>query len=1069
VQICPGCGEENPDKFRLCGFCGTPLAPELPPQEVRKTVTIVFSDLKGSTAMGEKLDSEAVREVMTRYFDEMRAALERHGGVVEKYIGDAIMAVFGLPRVHEDDAVRAVRAALEMRARLAELNEEIEQRWGVTIGNRTGVNTGEVVAGDPAAGQRLVTGDTVNTAARLEQAAPTNEVLVGEPTYRLVRHAVSVEPVEPLELKGKAERVPAYRLVSVEETDIVERDHGRPLVGRTRELEILRGELETAVRESSCRLATIVAQAGVGKSRLIEEFASQVEPEARILRGRCLSYGRGITFWPLVQIVGDAAGIREDDTPDQARAKVAAVAGSGADDIVARIASAIGLGEADFPLDEVFWATRKLLEIQAAEQPLVVIFEDIHWAEPAFLDLIENLAATASNVPLLLLCATRPDLLEHRASWSDESSVAVELTPLSDEESAQVVEHLLGAAPIADSVRSRIIQAADGNPLFVEQLLSMLIDDGLLRREGDSWVAAGDLQELAIPGTIQALLAARLDLLSSEERAVIEPAAVIGLAFAQRAVEELAPEAVRADVGAHLGTMTDKQLVRADRTEAELDHRFEHILIRDAAYQGVLKRARATLHERFADWAEAMNRDRDRQTEFDEILGYHLEQAYHYFSELGPLDDHGIELGRRAAAKLAPAGRRAFARGDMAAAANLLRRARELLPERDPTRLELLPDLAEVMTEIGEFAWGVVFVDEARAAAQELGDPRLEAHATLGRLLIGRFEDDAAWGEEVVAETGRVIELLEPTDDHVGLAKAYRLLCLAHGTASRFADFRAAGELDLHHSSLAGDRRGQTRAVTARAIAASYGPEPVPSAIATCEEALTRAAGNRRSEAIVMSYLAELEALRGSFDRARELCRNARSLLEDAGAGVQASAISGRIGPIELLAGDAAAAEAELRSGYESLTGIGEVYFASTIAASLSEALFVQGRHDEADAFSRKAEELAPEDDVWTQAAWRSVRAKVLADRGQSREAIELAEQAVELLRATDAPVWRADGLCDSAYVLEDAGRIDDARVALEEALALYEQKEAPVPAERTRARLTRVAAPVSAGVRASS
>jgi class 3 adenylate cyclase/tetratricopeptide (TPR) repeat protein len=1070
VQICPGCGEENPDKFRLCGFCGTALAPELPPQEVRKTVTIVFSDLKGSTAMGEKLDSEAVREVMSRYFDEMRAALERHGGVVEKYIGDAIMAVFGLPRVHEDDAVRAVRAALEMRARLAELNEEIEQRWGVTIGNRTGVNTGEVVAGDPTTGQRLVTGDTVNTAARLEQAAPTNEVLLGDPTYRLVRHAVTVEPVEPLELKGKAERVPAYRLLSVEETDIVERDHGRPLVGRAGELQVLTGELATAVRESSCRLATIYAQAGVGKSRLIEEFASQVEPETRILRGRCLSYGRGITFWPLVQIVGDAAGIREDDTPEQARAKLAEVTGPGADDIVERIASAIGLGEADFALDEVFWATRKLLEIQAAQQPLVVVFEDIHWAEPAFLDLIEHIAATSSNVPLLLLCATRPDLLEHRAGWSEQSGLALELAPLSDEESAQVVEHLLGAAAMAEAVRSRIIEAADGNPLFVEQLLSMLIDDGLLRREGDRWISAGDLQELAIPGTIQALLAARLDLLSAEERAVIEPAAVIGLAFATRAVEELAPDAVRSTVDVHLGTMTDKQLVRPNPTELELDYRFEHILIRDAAYQGVLKRARATLHERFADWAEAVNRDRDRQTEFDEILGYHLEQAYHYFLELGPLDDHGIELGRRAAAKLAPAGRRAFARGDMAAAANLLRRARELLPERDQSRLELLPDLAEVMTEIGEFAWGIVFLDEASAAADELGDARLGAHATLGRLLIGRFEDDAAWGDQVIAATGPAIELLEPTNDHVGLAKAYRLLCLAYGTASRFADFRSAGELDLHHSRLAGDRRGQTRAVTARAIAASYGPEPVPSAIAMCEEALTLAAGNRRSEAIVMSYLAELEALRGSFDRARDLCRSARSLLEDAGAGVQANAISGRIGPVELLAGDAATAEAELRTGYESLSQIGEVYFASTIAAFLSQALFVQGRHDEAEEFSRKAEELAPEDDVWTQAAWRSLRAKVLVDSGRSQEAAELAERAVELLRTTDAPVWRADALCDSAYVLEASGRIDEARVALEEALALYEQKEAPVPAERTRAWLNRIAAPASAaGLRASS
>src|SRR5437667_9271074 len=268
--ICPGCGEENPDRFRLCGFCGTPLAPALPPQEVRKTVTIVFSDLKGSTAMGEKLDSEAVREVMSRYFDEMRAALERHGGTVEKYIGDAIMAVFGLPRLHEDDALRAVRAAAEMRDKLAALNEELDQRWGVTVGNRTGVNTGEVVAGDPSTGQRLVTGDTVNTAARLEQAAPECEVLLGETTYRLVRHAVEVEHVEPLELKGKAERVPAYRLLSVQRAETVERHLDRPLVGRAPELAVLVDELSATARDRSCRLVTLVAEAGTGKSRLIE-------------------------------------------------------------------------------------------------------------------------------------------------------------------------------------------------------------------------------------------------------------------------------------------------------------------------------------------------------------------------------------------------------------------------------------------------------------------------------------------------------------------------------------------------------------------------------------------------------------------------------------------------------------------------------------------------------------------------------------------------------------------------------------------------------------------------------
>jgi class 3 adenylate cyclase/tetratricopeptide (TPR) repeat protein len=1059
VQICPSCGEENPAKFRLCGFCGTPLAPELPPQEVRKTVTIVFSDLKGSTAMGEKLDSEAVREVMSRYFDEMKAALERHGGTVEKYIGDAIMAVFGLPRVHEDDALRAVRAAAEMREHLAALNVELEERWGVTVGNRTGVNTGEVVAGDPTTGQRLVTGDTVNTAARLEQAAPTSEVLLGDTTYRLVRHAVEVEEVEPLELKGKAERVPAYRLVEVHEAESVERRRDSPLVGRERELGLLSDELAAATRDRGSRRVTIVAQAGVGKSRLIDEFGrSAAASEARMLRGRCLPYGRGITFWPLVEIVRDAATIEDEDSPETARAKLREAAGPETDDVAARVASAVGLGGEDFSLDEIFWGTRKFFEHLASQQPLVVLFEDIHWAESAFLDLIEYVLKNASDVPLLLVCATRPDLFEHRADWADRGAM-IELEPLTEEQSALVVQHLLGDAPIPDDARARIVSAAEGNPLFVEQLLSMLIDDGLLEREGDAWVPAGDLSELSIPGTIQALLAARLDLLSPEERAVIEPASVIGQIFEQPAVEELAPEPVRPAVPEYLGSMTQKQLVRPVQADGEHEYRFHHILVRDAAYQGILKRARATFHARFADWAERVNRERDRGTEFEEILGYHLEQAHQYLSELGPLDDHGLELGRRGAAKLGPAGRRAFARGDMAAAANLLRRAVNLLPERDRSRVELLPDLAEVMTEIGEFAWGEVFLEEAMEAAQATGDSTLEAHVTLGRLLIQRFGDDAAWGDQVVAVTGDVIKVLEGVEDYAGLAKAYRLLCLVHGTASQWAAFLAAGDRDLHYATLAGDRRAQMRAVTARAIAANYGPEPVEPAIAHCEEALELAAGNRRSEGLVMSYLAELEALHGNFDRARELCRASREILLDAGAEIQAHGTASRAGPVELLAGDPAGAVERLRLDYEALSELNEIYFASTLAALLAEALYVEGNYDEAETFTRKAEELAPEDDTWTQAAWRSIRAKLIAiGNGNGRdEAVDLARQGVELLQTTDAPVWRANALSDYATVLEAYGQTDEARACFEEALSLYESKAASVPAERARMRLNQI------------
>ncbi len=497
MAVCPSCGEENPDRFRLCGFCGTPLVVALPPQEVRKTVTVVFSDLKGSTTLGERLDSESLREVMTRYFEEMRGALEEHGGRVEKYIGDAVMAVFGMPRTREDDALRAVRAAAEMKRRLAVVNAELEARWGVTLANRTGVNTGEVVAGDPTADQRLVVGDTVNVAARLEQAATENEVLIGEPTYRLVRNSVQVEPVEPLELKGKAERVPAYRLLAVEEVGTVPRRQ-LPLVGREAELATLVAEFDAAVAAGSCRMVTIVAQAGVGKSRLVEEFFDQIAPTATTLRGRCLPYGRGITFWPLVEIVREAASIVDDDPPEVARGKIASLTDEPA--VLERVSAAVGLDDGDFPVPELFWGVRKLMESIASERPLALRFDDIHWAEATLLDLIAHLRTTIDGAPLLLLCATRPDLLERR-DWREVSDATVELAPLGDDDASRVIEHVLGTVAVPDAVRGRIVEAAEGNPLFVEQLVSMLVDEQLLVLDEDGWRATSDLSEgLALPG-----------------------------------------------------------------------------------------------------------------------------------------------------------------------------------------------------------------------------------------------------------------------------------------------------------------------------------------------------------------------------------------------------------------------------------------------------------------------------------------------------------------------------------------------------------------------------------------
>ncbi len=881
----------------------------------------------------------------------------------------------------------------------------------------------------------------MNTAARLEQAAPTNEVLLGDATYRLVRHAVEVEPVEPLELKGKAERVPAYRLLSVREAESVERRHDSPLVGRDREVAFLEAELQSATNDRACRLVTIVAQAGVGKSRLIEEVGHRADG-ARLVRGRCLPYGRGITFWPLVEIVRELAAIRDEDSPEQARVKLRELLGPDADDVVARVASAVGLEEAGFPLDELFWGTRKFFELVATERPLVVAFEDIHWAEQAFLDLIDHVATTSTGAPLLIMCATRPDLFEHRADWRHHHERVIELEPLSEEDSALVVGHLLGDSVLPADAQARIVAAAEGNPLFVEQLLSMLIDDGLLRKEEGRWVPTGDLSQLAIPGTIQALLTARLDLLSPQERAVIEPASVIGLLFEQAAVEELVPDPVRTEVDGHLGSMTQKQLLRPQPEHELGDFRFHHILVRDAAYQGILKRARAGLHERFADWAERINRDRNRQN---------LEQAHQYLSELGPLDEHGLELGRRASSHLASAGRRAFARGDMGAAANLLRRAVLLFPERAPERLALLPSLGEAMMETGEFAWAEVFLEEAVEGATAIADERLRADAVLTRLLARHHvaADLSAWRDEVEQTTVELIPRLLELDAHTELAKAWRMVAWVHAPVYRWQAAASAQQRALEHAGLAGDRRMEARMSSTYAQSLCAGPTPVPVAIAACNEMLARDVGHRQSEAIILNSLALLLGLDGEFERARSLCHQAQAMLEDLGASVLAASISLYLAQIELLAGSPEAAETTLRNAYKRLEAMGEVFFRTSVGAMLAQALYAQGFQDEAEVLALESQRLAAEGDIEVESICRSIRGKVLAQAGEFVEATRLAEEAVALIPGVEAPLMRTEALIDLAEVYAAAGDVRRAYAALEEARDLAEIKEMTVPLAR--------------------
>ncbi len=777
MQICPNCGEENPAKFRLCGFCGTPLAPAAPPQEVRKLVTILFCDLKGSTSLGESLDSESLRETMSRYFDAMSAAITRHGGTIEKFIGDAVMAVFGLPRVHEDDALRAVRAARGMQEALADLNEGLERSFGVTLANRIGVNTGEVVAGDSTTGQRLVTGDPVNTAARLEQAAGSCEVLMGELTYRLVREHVEVEPVEPLELKGKAERVPAFRLLAVHERPVA-KGSATPLVGRQHEADVVAAALRGAVETGTCGRLLITGDAGVGKSSLVEHVSAAASEQALVIRGRCLSYGDGITFWPLTEALRQAADIQDSDALAAARAKLAALLGEAHEEVFERLASAVGLSDRQYALPEVFWAVRKLVELLSARRPLVLVFEDLHWAEPALLDLLDHVATTAERARALLLCVARTDVFELRPGWAELDHLP--LMPLSAEASAEVIGNLLGEADIADDARARIVKAADGNPLFVEQLLSMMIDGGLLRLEDGVW-RTGELPEEWVPPTIHALVTARLDGLEREQRAVIDPASVIGVYFQREALEELVEDFVRAEIGGRLEELARKQFVQPESPEL---HRFHHVLIRESVYEGLLKRTRAALHERFVQWGDRVNGD--RATEFQEITGYHLEQAYRYLVQLAPADEHALELAAEGARRLGAAGRRAFVRGDMNAAKKLLLRATALLPATDPRRLELFPDLGEALLQLGDFAQAESLLEDAVATAEAAGEHTLAANARLVsqfvRLLAGNTD---GWTGEATRAAEQAIALCERENDDVGLARAWRVLAWISGTACR--------------------------------------------------------------------------------------------------------------------------------------------------------------------------------------------------------------------------------------------------------------------------------------------
>ena len=757
-------------------------------------MTVVFCDVTGSTAIGESTDPEALRALLAGYFERMRAFVEAHGGTVEKFIGDAVMAVFGVPVAHEDDALRACRAAAEMRDALPELG----------LAARIGVNTGDVVTGTA---ERLVTGDAVNVAARFEQAATPGTILIGEATYDLARGSVEVEPVEPLTLKGKSAPVAAFRLVSV--LAAPERSHGSRFVGRERELAAVVQAWARALGEARCELVTVVGEPGVGKSRLVVEALSSMQ--ARVVRGRCLPYGDGITYWPVVEVVKQIAAL----PTDPAAASV--------------LRSLLGESEQATSADEIAWAFRRLVEEQA---PLVVCLDDIQWGEETFLDLVEATALLLSvGAPILLLCMARPELLERRPAWPG----VMRLDPLTADEADRLISD-----DVSGELRERIARAAGGNPLFISEMLAM----------------ARERADVEVPPTLKALLTARLDQLDGPERRVLERGSVEGELFHRGAVQALAPE--EPQVTARLTGLVRRELVRPDRPQlaGEDAFRFRHLLVRDAAYDALPKSERAELHERFADWLD----EHADLVELDEIVGYHLEQAAAYRRELGrPADD----VAARAGDRLAAAGRRALWREDRRAARALLERALGLTR---PLRLDVLLEVVLGATMfIDDPRGAAAIVDAAAERAAAAGDATGEAFA---RAMAGyhRFNINECSDDDLEALLLAALPLLEEEGNHAALVYVWEVLGISVANArGLWADAAGASARALEHARLAGQRRTGLFWIE---LALALGPTPAGEALAQLDRLLPE-----RPAAYSLFTRALLLAMLDRFDEAVPLAR----------------------------------------------------------------------------------------------------------------------------------------------------------------------------------------------------
>jgi class 3 adenylate cyclase/tetratricopeptide (TPR) repeat protein len=978
----------------------------------RKLATVLFVDLVDSTALVSGTDPEVARRRVQEYFNRVQHCVVTHGGLVEKFAGDAVMAGFGIPQGHEDDAERAIRAALEIMDSVAELGLEA----------RIGIESGEVVV--DSTDSTFATGEAVNIAARFQQTAEPNAILIGPATQRLTLGCFELEDEGPIDARGIAQPVWAWRVISPMRTEATRR-FAAPLVGRDAELELLENTYARAVRDRRAHLFTIFGDAGVGKSRLAREFIDGLE-SATVLFGRALPYGQGVTYSALADMVKVAAGIADDDPLDTAVEKLRECCPDEAvADLLGLASGVLEAVQAERNQQEIAWAARAWAKKLAEPQPLVLVFEDIHWGEEPLLELIEHLGTWVRDAPLLLLCLARPELLDIRPGWGGGRvrATAIELEPLSETDSEALIEALLEGGELPEGARAALIEKTEGNPLFVEETLRMLSEADSSRID-------------RIPDTLQALIAARIDHLPPGEKSVLQRAAVIGRAFWAGAVEYLGD-----DGDGELEPLLDDLLLREfvlpetrSTISGEDAYRFKHVLIREVAYSGLSKTARARHHRRFAEWLGERARD-----ELLEVRAYHLDQASALLAELDGAPPE--ELAKEAADALARAGKRALAREANATARRLLHRSVEL----EPT-LRRRYEAARAAWRMHDFPVVSNEMEDVLLGAREEGNQELEARALTALAEVALLREADVTRAEQLAQKAVAV-----SEDDESRIDAFRILETAAWwrghlrEAETYAEEQLEGARRLERQDLESDALLQLAGIY---VSRREGERAEPLIDRALE--LADASGSLTAKARAFRTLGELHEFRGRQEEALAEFGRARDLFAEVGAAANIARTHLHMGRLLARRGDVAEGERLIREALRILQPLEDRGTLCEVQRSLAEILLEQGKVDAAEAYALKAVETVGPQDVSSQASTRKSLAMVRAAQGRDDEAEALLRESMEILERSEYTRFLSEPLKAMIQFLEERERVEDV-VAFEERLA--ELRAGAMP-EETAARI---------------